>query len=69
MKITSLQKVRRARGFGKEGYVTSNQIPTVFPLLNAAATAFISKIKTGENDIMCQFKTIRYFLNHAVCSY
>ena len=26
--------------------------------------AFISKIKTEENEIMCQFKTIRYFLNH-----
>ena len=28
--------------------------------------AFISKIKMEENEIMCQFKTIRYFLNHAV---
>ena len=27
---------------------------------------FISKIKIEENEIMCQFKTIRYFLNHRV---
>ena len=28
--------------------------------------AFISKIKTEENEIMFQFKTIKYFLNHAL---
>ena len=27
---------------------------------------FISRIKIEENEIMCQFKAIRYFLNHAV---
>ena len=27
---------------------------------------FDSKIKIEENEIMCQFKTIRYFLNHAL---
>ena len=26
--------------------------------------AFISKIKIEENEIICQFKTIKYFLNH-----
>ena len=26
--------------------------------------AFISKIKIEENDIMCQFITIRYFVNY-----
>ena len=28
--------------------------------------AFNSKIKVEEIEIICQFKTIRYFLNHAV---
>ena len=28
--------------------------------------AFISKTKVEENEIMHQFKTIRYFLHHAV---
>ena len=31
--------------------------------------SFISKIKIQENEIMCQFKTIRYFLNHVVWNY
>ena len=28
--------------------------------------AFMSKIKIEENEIMCQFKIIRYFSNHSV---
>ena len=41
----------------------------VRPLLESSVfrrAAFNSKIKIEENEIMCQFKTIRYFLNHVV---
>ena len=31
--------------------------------------AFISKIKKQENEIMCQFKAIRYFPNYVVLNY
>ena len=38
----------------------------VYLIVGLLGAAFISKIKMEENEIMCQFKKIRYFLNHAV---
>ena len=38
----------------------------VYLILGLLGAAFMSKTKIEENEIMCQFKTIRYFLNHAV---
>ena len=38
----------------------------VYFILGLLGVAFILKIKIEENEIMCQFKTIRYFLKHAV---
>ena len=38
----------------------------VYLISGLLGAAFISKIKIKENEILSQFKTIRYFLNHAV---
>ena len=61
--------------FGKKIRCSFDNGAYRFPLLNAAfglfisglsGRAFISKIKIEENEIMCQFKTMRYFLNYVV---
>ena len=38
----------------------------VYLLLRLLGAAFISKIRIEENEIMCQLKTIRYFLSHVM---
>ena len=38
----------------------------VYLILGLLGAAFISKVKIQENEIMCQSKTIRYFLHYAV---
>ena len=59
--------------FTAENAFDRNQYPIssfkhrgVYLILGLLNAAFISKIKTKENKIMCQFKAISYFLNHAV---
>ena len=38
-------------------------------ILGLLGAAFISKITIEEAEIVCQFKTVRYFLNHVVWNY
>ena len=41
----------------------------VYFILELSGAVFISKIKIEESEIMRQFKTVRYFLNHVVWNY
>ena len=41
----------------------------VYLILELLGAAFILKTKIEENEIMCQFKTIRHFLNYEVWNY
>ena len=49
--------------------ISSFKCRGVLFVLALLGEAFISRIKIEENEIMCQFKAIRYFLNHAVWNY
>ena len=50
----------------KDYRISSFKRGGVYLVLGFLGAAFISKIKIEEDEIMCQFKAIRYFLNHAV---
>ena len=41
----------------------------VYLILGLLGAVFISKIKIEKDEIMCPFKTIRYFLNHVMWNY